>query len=76
MWYPIKVDSRIISRHHWDIVKSIQIIPIVSNEVSFKWNQEIRPIAILKALIAPQIGQGLISTIWKGLRGISIFFRD
>ena len=69
MWNPRKVASRITSRHHWVIVAAIQIKLRKNNEVSFLWNQITMPIVMLKALMAPHRGQGLMSTRWKGLRG-------
>lgn len=56
--------SRIISRHHWYIVKRSKIVPRIMSVVEWKWNQIASPDVISRAAIAPVRGQGLGSTMW------------
>lgn len=63
-WCPWKVLSRIISRHHWIIVKINVINPIVIRIVLELWNHSIIPNVMNNAANAPVRGQGLILTKW------------
>lgn len=56
--------SRIISRHHWYIVKRRRTVPRPISVVEWKWNQIARPDVINRAATAPVSGQGLGSTMW------------
>lgn len=56
--------SRIISRHHWYMVKVLVSRPRVSRVVELKWNHITRPEVINRADRAPVSGQGLGLTIW------------
>ena len=51
---------------HWSMVKIIIVIPININSCLYKWNHLISPVIIIKAPMAPIIGQGLFSTKWNG----------
>lgn len=70
VWQPIKVLSRITSRHHWIIVKTTNIKPNNKQNKPLLWNQKTKPIAVKKAPKEPVNGQGLASTKWKGCRSI------
>jgi hypothetical protein len=59
VWRPLKVPSRIISRHHWIIVRIVQISPIERRIAEFEWNQCTNPVVINRALREPVIGHGL-----------------
>ena len=63
---PWNVDSRITSRHHWNIVSSVIKIPKVINHVSLKCIHITAPDVIDISPIDPVIGQGLLSTKWNG----------
>lgn len=62
MWNPKKVASRMTSRHHCAMVRAMHNKLKKNRDVLCLWNQITIPIVILKALIAPQSGQGLMST--------------
>ena len=63
MWCPWKVPSRIISRHHWYIVRRRRTVPSVIRVVELKWNHIARPDVISRAATAPVNGHGLGSTM-------------
>jgi hypothetical protein len=58
---PILWPKRLISNKY----KIIIIIPININSCLYKWNHLISPVIIIRAPIAPIIGQGLLSTKWN-----------
>jgi len=62
---PWKVLSRVMSRHHWKVVKIIEIIPKDIRLGSFKENHLVTPVTRTRAAKAAEIGQGLWSTIWN-----------
>lgn len=68
VWCPIKVLSRITSRHHWiiDIIIRNDAISNIYDE--WRWNHDVNPIARVNAPIEAVNGQGLISTRWNGCR--------
>lgn len=66
VWWPWNVASREISRHHWYIINIRETNLIKNRFVLKKWNHLIIPVINIKALSDPKIGQGLISTKWKG----------
>lgn len=66
VWIPCIVLSRLISRHHWYIVKIVIINPVIIKFNECKWNHFVNPAVRVKAPIAPVKGQGLKSTRWKG----------
>jgi hypothetical protein len=70
VWKPIKVLSRITSRHHWIMVRTTNKIPSIKQKRPLLWNQKTKPIAVKKAPKEPVRGQGLASTKWKGWRSI------
>lgn len=55
--------SRIMSRHHWYIVRSSNTSPKVMRAVEWRWNQIARPDVINRAATAPVRGHGLGSTM-------------
>lgn len=55
--------SRIISRHHWYIVRVFVSRPRASRIIELKWNHMIKPDVIRNAERAPVRGQGLGFTI-------------
>lgn len=55
--------SRIMSRHHWYMVRRRRVSPIVISTVELKWNQTASPDVIRRAATAPVKGQGLGSTM-------------
>lgn len=63
---PWNVDSRITSRHHWNMVIMIIITPRFINQTSFIWNHIIVPDVNDISPIDPTIGHGLLSTKWNG----------
>lgn len=65
-WHPWNVLSRIISRHHWIVVKIIRVSPIIDRRKEWKWNHSIKPIVKNNDAKALKIGHGLILTKWKG----------
>lgn len=54
--------SRITSRHHCAMVAPMQSKLRKNSVVSCLWNQITIPMVMLKALIAPHRGHGLMST--------------
>lgn len=64
VWWPWKVLSRIMSRHHWYIVKVLVNSPRDSKSIELKWNHIIRPDVIKRADRAPVSGHGLGFTMW------------
>ena len=54
--------SRITSRHHCNIVKTIIINPKIIGVIELPWNQDVRPIVNINAPIEPVNGHGLNST--------------
>lgn len=68
VWWPIKVLSRITSRHHWIIDITININEIANINIECRWNHAVNPTAKVKAPIEAVKGQGLISTKWNGWR--------
>ena len=71
VWWPWKVASREISRHHWNIVNKIRIEAIMIKLLLLLWNNIIIPDVSIRALIEPVRGHGLFSTIWKGWNDIN-----
>jgi hypothetical protein len=63
---PCRVPSRVMSRHHWYIVKIIIKPPSLARLSWNKWNHSIMPESINIAPKAPVRGQGLWFTKWKG----------
>lgn len=63
---PWKVDSRIISRHHWNKHKINIKVEYKNNQHSDLWkkkiNLKVKDIRLNEVII----GQGLLSTIWNG----------
>lgn len=59
---PWKAPSRLISRHHWQQVILSVKIPKINKLVLNSLNHFTTPDTIMKAAIAPTIGQGLWST--------------
>lgn len=68
VWCPMKVASRITSRHHCSMVRLIIVSPRYRQEVPYPWNQEVRPMVRARAPTEPVSGQGLNSTRWNGWR--------
>lgn len=64
VWWPIKLLSRITSRHHWIIVRIISNRPRRRRVGGFWLNHLTRPMAVDKAPMEPVKGHGLISTRW------------
>jgi len=56
---PWNVPSRVISRHHWNIISKVIIVLINNKLVSLKLNILIIPENIINDPIAPRIGHGL-----------------
>ncbi len=56
--------SRIMSRHHWYIVRSIHVRPMITRREELKWNHMIRPDVSRRADKAPVNGHGLGLTMW------------
>lgn len=73
MWCPIKVLSRITSRHHWIIDIIIRNVANKIGRRRWMWNHAVSPIVSENAPIEAVRGHGLISTKWNGWRIISIF---
>ena len=59
VWSPWKVPSRVISRHHWNIVINVINNPKVNKLNEYWWNHLIKPETKVKVLIAPVNGHGL-----------------
>jgi len=74
VWAPIKVASRITSRHHWIIDKIITVRAIIRQKIPCPWNHLVRPTPRRKAPNADVSGHGLKSTKWKGCRGMYVFY--
>lgn len=55
--------SRTTSRHHWYIVRSISVRPIIIKIMLLKWNHMASPDVRRKAAAAPVSGHGLGSTM-------------
>lgn len=73
VWKPKYVPSRIMSRHHWNIVSNT-IISANNNKFTEKlWNQAASPDVKNIAPIDPVKGHGLNSTRWNGCRVIIVF---
>jgi len=62
-WY---VPSRVTSRHHWIMVRTVMIAPIPIRLLSYWWNHLISPIKVTIAPTAPVRGHGLLFTMWNG----------
>jgi hypothetical protein len=62
-WY---VPSRVMSRHHWIMVRIIISPPVKSSSWLYRWNHLINPDMVTRAPIALVRGQGLCSTRWNG----------
>lgn len=62
----MNVLSRMTSRHHWNIVIMVIVIPSNRHVRPRLWNQEVKPIVIIRAPTDPVKGHGLYSTKWKG----------
>lgn len=73
VWWPIKVPSRITSRHHWTIEIMINKIDARRHQIPYPWNHLAKPTARVNAPIDDVIGQGLSSTRWNGCRIIYDF---
>lgn len=73
VWWPIKVLSRITSRHHWIIDIMIKNVATKRPIVVWRWNHDVNPSARESAPKEAVNGQGLISTRWNGCRTIIIF---
>jgi len=65
VWSPWKVLSRVISRHHWNIVNKIIENPIIKRLILYWCNHLIIPETNIKVLRAPIKGQGLKFTKWN-----------
>lgn len=63
MWCPWNVPSRMMSRHHWYIVRRRRIRPRVIKVVLWKCIQIAKPEVIRRAATAPVRGHGLGSTM-------------
>lgn len=68
VWWPMKVLSRMTSRHHWSIVRLVIIRPNRRHVSSWLWNHAVRPMVREKAPAAAVSGHGLNSTRWNGWR--------
>lgn len=68
VWHPMKVASRITSRHHTTIVRSTRPSPSARQKNPRLWNHAIRPVTRPKAPMAPVSGHGLGSTMCHGER--------
>ena len=64
MWWPWNVPSRTTSRHHWNIVNRLVVMPRVRSVVELKWNHITNPDVIRRAERAPVSGHGLGLTMW------------
>lgn len=73
VWWPIKVLSRITSRHHWIIDIIIRNVAISKPNLECRWNHDVNPSASDNAPRDAVNGQGLTSTRWNGCRTIIIF---
>ena len=62
VWNPIKVLSRVTSRHHCSIVRAIVTNPKSTQSRPYPWNHEVSPTVSIKAPTEPVRGQGLYST--------------
>lgn len=62
-WY---VPSRLTSRHHWYIIRLVEITPRIIRFILNVWNHFASPDTSVITLKALKIGQGLLSTRWKG----------
>lgn len=58
----MNVLSRIMSRHHWYMVRAVHVSPKSKIVISFWWNHWRRPDVRRRLLIAPVSGQGLGGT--------------
>ena len=66
VWSPWNVDSRTTSRHHWNMVNKVIVVPVIISHNSLKWNHNNIPDAIVISPIDPESGHGLLSTKWNG----------
>jgi hypothetical protein len=73
VWCPIKVLSRITSRHHWIMDIIIIISARIIGVIKCIWNHDVSPVVREKAPIDAVKGHGLSSTRWNGWRIIIIF---
>ncbi len=73
LWYPIKVASRITSRHHCAALTTIIRRPNSKQYEVWRWNHDTSPTVKARAPVAAVIGHGLEETRWKGDRVIYIF---
>lgn len=66
VWYPWKVLSRVISRHH--CIKHRRVInnPSINKFMENSWNHLIAPVRKIINLIEVNKGQGLTVTKWYG----------
>lgn len=63
---PWKVLSRMISRHHWIIVKVLIIKPKIISSGEKMWNHFTMPVTMIIEPMAPVRGHGLGVTRWYG----------
>jgi hypothetical protein len=70
VWSPLNVLSRIMSRHHWIIVRIVQIRPATRRFILLQWNHWSRPVVRNRPLNDPVKGHGLGETKKYGVEGV------
>lgn len=66
VWCPWNVASRVMSRHHWNMVRAVNNRPVSNRSMLLECINFTSPVVSIKALNDPVSGHGLRSTKWKG----------